>query len=76
LTPARIAAAANGLFAIDRLAGGDCRQRDLAMQIAGHADVDNVDGWIVDQPPPIRRVAVKAQALGRRGCQLRRGLGQ
>ena len=63
------------LLAIDVLAGGDRRQRDLAMQVAGDADVDDVHRRIGDQSAPVGGVAAEAEALRRRPGEIRRQLG-
>ena len=54
-----------GLLAIDVLAGGNRGHRDVEVEIVRGVDVDNVDGRIVDDLPPVRRVAAEAELPGR-----------
>jgi hypothetical protein len=53
------------LFGVEVLAGGDGGERDLSVQVRGHADVDDVDVAVGHQLAPVAGRAAEAVA---RGC--------
>ncbi len=66
------------LLAIDVLAAGDRRHRHVEVHVVGRADVDDVDGGIVHELPPVAdgvRVAIVARgAQGEAGVDVRHGM--
>ena len=59
------------LLAIDRLAGGDRRKRDRLVERVGRGDVDEVDGRVCDQRPPVAGRAREAERMAARSARRR-----
>ena len=52
------------LLAVDRLAGGECGERDLGVHVVRRGDVHDVDARVLDHGAPVRGPAGKAELLG------------